>query len=208
VRQLLRAIAAALAAIAAVNTAASPVPADEISLLNGADSFAQYCTECHGWDPALQYDSLYDPDPDVDLLFDLESLDADISVGGEFPTAEEVDDWPEWAEPRPDVPDEEELMRAGVLSDLAVAIDDVYGDGSDGMFGEDPDSQPPRAPGATDLTDPASFKYGTSENDLYDSITRGAGMDMPGFRERLGSEDAVWNLVNYIRSLWGEDWVD
>ena len=29
---------------------------------------------------------------------------------------------------------------------------------------------------------------------------------MPGWRTELGSDEAIWDLVNYIRSLWGEEW--
>ena len=210
---------------------ANPVPADELSLLNGADAFERYCTECHGWDPAEQYQALYSEDPidESDPLFEpspeAERTEPDFAV----PDAD--DDWPEWAGPPPEESDEEAQFREDVLNDLAGAIDDVYGEelepdgwavpedesfaGEDAMdsagqlYGAGADSELARSTtGATDLTDPASYIYGTTETDLFFNIAHGTGATMPGFREELGSDAAVWDLVNYIRSLWPEGWTD
>jgi mono/diheme cytochrome c family protein len=57
---------------------------------------------------------------------------------------------------------------------------------------------------ATDLTTPSLYKSGTSEGEIFRSIRDGAGDQMPAFKGQLDSETDVWNLVNFIRSLWPE----
>jgi mono/diheme cytochrome c family protein len=57
---------------------------------------------------------------------------------------------------------------------------------------------------ATDLTTPSLYKSGTSEGEILHSIRDGAGDQMPAFKSQLGSEADIWNLVNFIRSLWPE----
>jgi len=98
--------------------AANPVPADEASIARGAQTFQQYCTECHGRDGRAQMD---------------------------------------------------------VISD------------------------------ATDLTDPEAYYNGSTEQDIYTSIAQGAGVAMPPWQQQLKSEEATWDLVNFIRSLWSEE---
>jgi mono/diheme cytochrome c family protein len=55
---------------------------------------------------------------------------------------------------------------------------------------------------ATDLTSPSLYKSGTSEGEIFHSIRDGAGDQMPAFKSQLDSETDIWNLVNFIRSLW------
>ncbi|MGP0070726.1 MAG: c-type cytochrome [Bryobacteraceae bacterium] len=57
---------------------------------------------------------------------------------------------------------------------------------------------------ATDLTTPSLYKSGASEGEIFRSIRDGAGDQMPAFKSQLASETDVWNLVNFIRSLWPE----
>ena len=57
---------------------------------------------------------------------------------------------------------------------------------------------------ATDLTTPSLYKSGTSEGEIFRSIRDGAGDQMPAFKSQLASETDIWNLVNFIRSLWPE----
>ncbi len=57
---------------------------------------------------------------------------------------------------------------------------------------------------ATDLTTPSLYKSGTSEGEIFRSIRDGAGDQMPAFKSQLASEADIWNLVNFIRSLWPE----
>ena len=57
---------------------------------------------------------------------------------------------------------------------------------------------------ATDLTSPALYKSGTSEGEIFHSIRDGAGDQMPAFKSQLDSETDIWNLVNFIRTLWPE----
>jgi mono/diheme cytochrome c family protein len=57
---------------------------------------------------------------------------------------------------------------------------------------------------ATDLTTPSLYKSGTSEGEIFRSIRDGAGDQMPAFKTQLSSETDIWNLVNFIRSLWPE----
>jgi mono/diheme cytochrome c family protein len=55
---------------------------------------------------------------------------------------------------------------------------------------------------ATDLTSPQLYKNGTSEGEIFHSVRDGAGDQMPAFKSQLDSETDIWNLVNFIRSLW------
>lgn len=55
---------------------------------------------------------------------------------------------------------------------------------------------------ARDLTDPDGFKNGTSEGEVFRTIRDGTGSSMPPFRGQLKTEDQVWSLVSYVRSLW------
>jgi len=57
---------------------------------------------------------------------------------------------------------------------------------------------------ATDLTTPNLYKSGTTEGEIFHSIRDGAGDQMPAFKSQLGGEADLWNLVNFIRSLWPE----
>ncbi|HTB18555.1 MAG TPA: cytochrome c [Bryobacteraceae bacterium] len=57
---------------------------------------------------------------------------------------------------------------------------------------------------ATDLTSPQLYKSGTSEGEIFHSVRDGAGDQMPSFKSQLDSETDIWNLVNFIRSLWPE----
>jgi len=55
---------------------------------------------------------------------------------------------------------------------------------------------------ATDLTSPQLYKSGTSEGEIFHSVRDGAGDQMPAFKGQLDNETDIWNLVNFIRSLW------
>lgn len=57
---------------------------------------------------------------------------------------------------------------------------------------------------ATDLTSPTLYKSGTTEGEIFHSIRDGAGDQMPAFKSQLDSETDIWNLVNFVRSLWPE----
>jgi mono/diheme cytochrome c family protein len=57
---------------------------------------------------------------------------------------------------------------------------------------------------ATDLTAPKAYKSGTSDGEIFSSIRDGAGETMPPFRTQITGEQDLWNLVNYIHSLWPE----
>jgi mono/diheme cytochrome c family protein len=57
---------------------------------------------------------------------------------------------------------------------------------------------------ATDLTNPELYKSGTSEGEIFHSIRDGAGDQMPAFKSQIDSETDIWNLVNFVRSLWPE----
>ena len=64
-----------------------------------------------------------------------------------------------------------------------------------------------RQAGATDLSDPQTFFYGTSEEEVFNSIAEGTGAAMPGWHTDMGSEEDIWDVVNYIRSFWDEAWL-
>ena len=54
---------------------------------------------------------------------------------------------------------------------------------------------------ATDLTDPQAYYSGSSEQEIFNSIANGAGVAMPAWRAQLGSDQSIWDVVNFIRSL-------
>lgn len=210
-------VCAVYAALFALGTSANPVPADEQSLTSGADLFGFHCTQCHGWDPADEHAGLYAVDPaDEDIDF-TELIDIDQDSQG--PAEEE---WPEWAElPDPGEKAYNAREREAILAELTGAIDNAYGTGEDSLerafddaelefeaAGLTPQYMDKAYPGATDLTQPQAYYYGVSDFDLYEIISRGTDNGMPAFSVELGSDEAIWDLINYIRSLWGEEWVD
>jgi mono/diheme cytochrome c family protein len=210
---------------------ANPVPADEQSLTNGAEAYELYCAKCHGWGPVADTQDFYEFSEDEqpydfsELLDEAEALRAAVE-------SDESEDWPEWAElPDPGDKANDADVRAEIMAELTGAIDEAYGTAevplepefeasafntSESYHGEQPysgedgfdeDDSFGRLPGATDLTDPGSYYYGISEENLYDSIANGTGATMPGWSLELASEDSVWDLVNFIRSLWDEEWL-
>jgi mono/diheme cytochrome c family protein len=57
---------------------------------------------------------------------------------------------------------------------------------------------------ATDLTTPSLYKSGTTDGEIFRSVRDGAGDQMPAFKSQIDSETDIWNLVNFIHSLWPE----
>ena len=55
---------------------------------------------------------------------------------------------------------------------------------------------------ATDLTDPEAYYSGSSAQDIFTSINSGAGVAMPAWGPVLNSDDKIWDLVHFTRSLW------
>ncbi|MFT4519159.1 MAG: mono/diheme cytochrome c family protein [Halioglobus sp.] len=200
---------------------ANPVPADELSLENGALSYEIYCAECHGSSPDDGGNEWYgtnedDEEYDFTDLIEPDESESDVIMD---------EDWPEWAElPDPGTKANDADVRRLIMEELVAEIDREYGEkeestevleeetdltypgyeDEDAQYGEQDDSG--RIEGATDLTDPDVFSYGTSEEDIFDSIANGTGSSMKGWRAELGSEEAIWDLVNFIRSYWGEEW--
>lgn len=58
---------------------------------------------------------------------------------------------------------------------------------------------------ATDLTDPEAYYNGSTRADMFRSISDGAGVGMPPWKSQFKSEQDMWHLVNFIRSLWTEE---
>tara|TARA_R110002124_G_scaffold75328_3_gene202207 strand:- start:1786 stop:2463 length:678 start_codon:yes stop_codon:yes gene_type:complete len=192
---------------------AAPDPYDEQSLNTGAELYDLYCSDCHGVDTAATYSELYDT-VQMEVSEDYAEL-VDLVRGGEEPEPVYVapeEDWPEWAETPP--PEREPDVRAEVLGTVTRAIDTYHKSsmesGSPDYLGVDASAGNAArfdpVPGATNLADPLAYFYGTSEQDIFNSIADGTGAAMPGWRTELGSDEAIWDIVNYIRSLWGEEW--
>jgi mono/diheme cytochrome c family protein len=55
---------------------------------------------------------------------------------------------------------------------------------------------------ATDLTEPKGYRNGSTDGEIYRSIRDGAGASMPTFKSQIPQDNDLWNLVNYIHSLW------
>jgi mono/diheme cytochrome c family protein len=183
---------------------ANPVFSDEYSRSRGALLYDMYCSECHGAEAIDATAELFDADLGTvspeQLLPDAEAL-ATENV--------EDDDWPEWAErPYPGTniePDIREEARSAVLAGFEEAdASEQQGDG-DGANSE-VITFVPRA-GGTNLAHPQTYFYGTTEEELFNSIANGTGVAMPGWSAELGSEEAIWDVVNYIRSSWSEYWL-
>jgi mono/diheme cytochrome c family protein len=204
--------------------------ADEQSLANGAQLYEVFCGDCHGIRAAIGYGQLYatdDPgavDDEYDKLIEIVEQEETAQL---IVVPEEEFEWPEWAE-RPDPNAEQPLdEKTELMNTLTAVIDDVHGikgsatpqnsgSNSADSFGELLDEQPAEAgppggfeplPGVTNLADPSSYFYGTSEEEVFESIAEGTGEAMPGFRTELGGDEAVMDVVNYIRSFWGEEWL-
>ena len=73
-----------------------------------------------------------------------------------------------------------------------------------GCHGADAKAQMDVVANATDLTSPAVWLSGTSDGEIFRSIRDGAGETMPPFNTQITQESDLWNLVNFIRSLWPE----
>jgi mono/diheme cytochrome c family protein len=56
-------------------------------------------------------------------------------------------------------------------------------------------------PAAPDLTD-AMWDHGSTDGDIFNNVRNGIGpeFNMTPFKDRL-SDDDIWNVVNYVRSL-------
>jgi mono/diheme cytochrome c family protein len=187
-------------------------PYDEHSVTMGSQLYELYCSDCHGAATADRYGELYDT-VQMEVSDDYAEL-VDLVRGAEAPEryVAPQEDWPEWAD-NP-APEREPDVRAEVLGSVSRAIDTIHGSsqnsdtldnwgngtGSGNASGFDP------VPGATNLADPTAYFYGLSEEEMFNSIANGTGAAMPGWRTELGSDEAVWDLVNYIRSQWGEAW--
>ena len=202
--------------------AANPVPADDRSLLSGSDLYVLHCAECHGWAPMQRYSERFN-ETVIEDEYDFTDL-----VSEQFGAIEEEEDntvylededeWPEWAQfpdpgDRASDPDE----RLLIMEEMTRAIDDYYGTGDEeevpiAVIEEETDLLEPdsaadytiddRAPGASDLLRPELFLYGYDEFTLFDSIADGTSVLMPGFRDELESDEQVWDLVNFLHSLW------
>jgi mono/diheme cytochrome c family protein len=188
---------------------ANPVIPDEYSIRSGARLYDMYCSECHGIDLSSSSDEFYES---TDTAADEAALmDIARGVNQSAPQPPE-EEWPEWA----DRPDPEAEPEPDVRSEIISTLTAVYEEANlateqesvaepefnaGGPSGFDP------MPGVTDLSEPSEYFYGTSEDDLFNSIANGTGAAMPGWRLELGSDEAIWNVVNYIRSHWGDQWL-
>ena len=57
---------------------------------------------------------------------------------------------------------------------------------------------------ATDLTYPEDYYNGNTPQDIFRSIKEGAGVGMPPWAMQIKDDNDIWNLVNFIRSLWSD----
>ncbi|HME08023.1 MAG TPA: cytochrome c [Bryobacteraceae bacterium] len=73
-----------------------------------------------------------------------------------------------------------------------------------GCHGADGKSTVDVVANATDLTAPSGYKSGTSDGEMYRSIRDGQGSSMPSFESQVHSQEDIWQLVNFIHSLWPE----
>lgn len=205
---------------------ANPVPADDLSIANGFEYYDEHCAQCHGTKAVNETEQWYEPEQGAEQI-DFSALidQAEEARKRKFANHVERDGAGRWAKlPDPGGKANDADQRAQIMAELVAEIDREYGlieevdevdpfsteydIGEDlGFYSIDDDD---RLPDATDLADPETFFYGTDELELFRSIAMGVGSEstMPAFRARLGSDEAVWDLVNYIRSLWPDEWLD
>ncbi len=74
-----------------------------------------------------------------------------------------------------------------------------------GCHGDNGKAQIDVVANATDLTDPKGYQDGTSDGEIFRSIRDGAGASMPSFKSQIDKDADIWNLVNFIHSLWPAD---
>jgi mono/diheme cytochrome c family protein len=193
---------------------------DEQSIGIGAQLYELYCTECHGVDTNDHNISDHNIDVydtgEIDVSKDYSELIEIVRRTNERkPELVQVEDWPEWSDNPAPYELKKEDLRAEAIEAVAQAIDKVQPTELDpdthGNWGDEAEASGVQrfdpVPGATNLADPHSYSYGTSEQDLFNSIANGTGAAMPAWRTELGSDEAIWDVVNYIRSLWGEEWL-
>lgn len=200
-----------LGLLATARVFAAADPADMQSVTLGAQLYELYCSDCHGSDTAQHNDALYYSDTAVvsEEYAELIAIVRGVNVPEPYQVEE---DWPEWAE-NP-APVREPDLRDEVLGTVSRAISEAHGLSPQGQtqgiggdqVGSGDTNRIDPLPGATNLADPTAYAYGTSEEDLFNSIADGTGAAMPGWRAELGSDEAIWDLVSYIRSLWDEEW--
>lgn len=58
---------------------------------------------------------------------------------------------------------------------------------------------------AADLTAPSTWRYGTSDGEIFFATKNGAGEEMPPFAAQL-TDEAIWQVVHYVRSLGPEEY--
>ena len=183
---------------------ANEVYADQQSLNNGAQLYEQHCSECHG---RIAADFSGD-ESEKDDTSPLNEKTAIIAPEPVEQSPQVPDDWPVWAK-RPN-PAAVEVRKpdvtADILNEVNAVIEKAYATAPEQASPKDAGVFSP-IPGVTDLSDPAAYYYGVSEEELFNSIADGTGAAMPGWRTRLDSEEAIWDLVNYIRSFWSEEWL-
>jgi len=89
------------------------------------------------------------------------------------------------------VEDSPAVLREGRKTYLRLC---QYCHGADGRAQANPDFEAPS------LRDPAEWRFGASDGEIFVSIRDGAGHDMPPFRDKLADRE-IWELVRFIRSI-------
>lgn len=214
----------------AAMSVANPVPADDLSIANGYEAYDLHCARCHGTKTIAEDELWYEPDEiqddiDYEALIDQAQAARKEAEEKKFANIADRDGAGRWAElPDPGGKANDADVRAQIMAELVAQIDKEYGAqeeveeidpfGTDYDIGEelgfDDYGEEDAIAGAPDLADPEAYIYGTDELDLYNAIAKGVGNGslMPGYLQRLGSEEAVWDIVNYIRSQWSIEWLD
>jgi mono/diheme cytochrome c family protein len=102
--------------------------------------------------------------------------------------------------------DEAKKLKTPVPYDKASIVRgrNLYARACTECHGRDGKSQVDVVANATDLTEPKLWKSGTSEGEIFRSIRDGAGEAMPPFKAEVDKEEDMWDMVNFLRSLWPE----
>ena len=99
--------------------------------------------------------------------------------------------------------DEIQVVRLVPYSDESVRIGrSLFSMNCTSCHGHDGKAQIDFVSDATDLTNPDRWRNGNTLQDIYRSLTEGAGNDMPPFKYQFTDDKDIWHLMNWIVSKW------
>lgn len=109
----------------------------------------------------------------------------------------EADDRAEFKSMVNPIPTDSKSVRRGRMNYMRYCME---------CHGPDAKAQIDMIADGTDLTAPDLWISGTTPGEVFRSIRDGAGEAMPPYKDQIRHEDEMWHMVNYIISLWPEEY--